>query len=242
MPESAFALLRELHDGLPAVAHVGMLVPWANTMVETELPRLGLDKVVWHYARLMPDDQSTTLDDGFLTGLIRAMPVALKQLSRLPVSTVYLACTAAGFTFPAVSEYGTGQHDWPTVVTAFEALVTTLRQLTVRRVVLLTPYPARLTEREAQALVDCGISVLEHGSLGWADGFADARSEDVTALLDAMRPSALSAADAAVLSCTGWPTLDLINKLELRLARPVISSTVAMAIAALGAVSTIGEL
>src|SRR5687768_18335226 len=61
----------------------GVLVPWANVAVETELPCLGQEAVVWHYARLAPANGSTALDDDFLEGLLGAVPGALHQLSRL---------------------------------------------------------------------------------------------------------------------------------------------------------------
>ena len=51
-------------DAMLGLCHIGVLVPWANTVVESELPRFGLTHIVWHYARLVPDNQGTVLDAG----------------------------------------------------------------------------------------------------------------------------------------------------------------------------------
>lgn len=96
-PKSALDLTTAAHTMAGRTLHVGVLVPWANTVVEAELPQLRPDDVVFHYARLVPPDQSTVLDEGFLDGLRAAVPSALASMSRLPLETVLLACTSAGF-------------------------------------------------------------------------------------------------------------------------------------------------
>jgi maleate isomerase len=209
-------------------SHVGVLVPWANTTVETELPRLGLADVVWHYARLVPDQETTALDDSFLAGLVHAIPSALHQLSQLPLSAVAVACTSAGFSFSAgITAAATAELP---LFTAFDALVAALHRLNASRVVLLTPYPATLTEREINAFGPAGIEVLASTSLGLRDGFADVDAGTIGKLLATVDPSAVGAAEAIVLSCTAWPTLAAACELEDRLGRPVISSNIAMAI------------
>ena len=212
-----------------APSHVGVLVPWANTIVETELPRMGLADVVWHYARLVPDQDTTALDDSFLAGLVHATPAALHQLSQLPLSAIAVACTSAGFSFgDGITAAATTAE--PPLFTAFDALVAVLHRLNASRVVLLTPYPAALTEREVQAFGPAGIEVLADGSLGLRDGFAEVDDGAIGKLLATVDPSAVGAAEAIVLSCTAWPTLAAVCELEGRLGRPVISSNIAMAL------------
>lgn len=222
MTDQILTLIRREHDAMLGLRHIGVLIPWANTVVEAELPRLGLSHIVWHYARLVPDNQGTALDDSFLQGLIRAVPGALHRLSRLPLAAVLLACTSAGFSYP---------RDVP-VVSAFDALLSGLRRLGARRVLLLTPYPDHLAEREAKALEARGHTVVGHASLGWKDGFADVTSDQILVLLERFTRATLEDADALVLSCTAWPTLDVIEAIEARTDRPVISSNLALAIAA----------
>jgi maleate isomerase len=220
---SILTLLDEAHTRHAGqTLHVGVLVPWANTVVETELPRLGLTNVVFHYARLVPQACTTALDENFLRGLEAAVPDALAQVARLPLASVIMACTSAGFT--ATQRYPAG------VVSAYDALLAALEQLQAERIVLATPYPHELTSREADAFRGAGIDVVASTSLGRADDLAAVTTYDTHDLLDHVDPAAFAAADALVLSCTAWPTLPLIAELEDTLGLPVVSSNLAMAL------------
>ena len=212
--------------------HAGVLVPWANSVVEAELPRWTHDKVVWHYSRLVPPSRVTALDEGFLTGLLDAVPAALGQLSSLRLHTVYLACTSAAFMLPgqtraAVSEYSAQS------VTAFDAIITVLQERSVNRIALLTPYPQRVAEVEGVMFSNAGITVIEHASLGLEDGYANVGPDEMGTLVSRISDGAAKEAQAIVLSCTGWPTYDLIGTLRRRLGRPVISSNLAIVMHAL---------
>ncbi|MGH3622439.1 MAG: maleate cis-trans isomerase family protein [Sciscionella sp.] len=196
-------------------------MPWANTVVETELPRFGLATVVFHYSRLVPPDRSTALDESFLRGLNAAVPEALARMDRLPLSAVLMACTSAGFS-PTASRPAS-------VVTAFDALFAALRELRAKRIVLATPYPHDLTAREIEAFVRRRIGVVTSVSLGRNDKLADVTADEIHELLDEIDPSVLRDADALVLSCTAWPTLAVLPDLEATVDIPVISSNLAMA-------------
>jgi maleate isomerase len=224
-PNFSLALLRGEHDRIDRDIHIGVLVPWANTVVETELPRLGLDRVIFHYARLVPASRTTALDEAFLSGLVAAVPDAVAQFERLPLSAVLVACTSAGFA--ATDAHSVG------AATAFGALVATLTHLRAERIVLATPYPDAVTTREVEAFTAAGIGVTAAVSLGRDDEFATVTTDEVRALVGRVDPAVLTNADAVVLSCTGWPTLTLIPELEDAIGRPVLTSNLALAIHAI---------
>jgi maleate isomerase len=212
--------------------HVGVLVPWANSVVEAELPGWVQDKVVWHYSRLVPAPRSTALDDDFLQGLLGAVPAALGQLSALQLRAVYLACTSAAFMFPQQIRDVSSLTSHP-IVTAFDSIVTTLRQQGISRIVLLTPYPRNVAETEANMLGRAGIRVTGYATLGLDDGYADVQPCQVDALVGEISDVAMREAEAIVLSCTGWPTYDLAGPLQRQFGVPVISSIQAIATHAL---------
>ena len=224
-PDSAMVVLDEAHAALSDTIHVGVLVPWANAVVEAELPRLGLDRVVFHYARLVPANRATSLDLRFLRELNSAVPAAIRELSRLPLAGTLLACTSAGFaeqeglSLPAAS--------------AFDALVTTLNRMSIDRILLVTPYPHWLTTIEASAFTRRGIVVLAQSSLDRDDGYSRVRPAEIHSTLALISPAALAGAQAIVLSCTAWPTLGLLGGLEDSFGIAVLSSNLAMAIHAM---------
>ncbi|MGO9779888.1 MAG: hypothetical protein ACLPKE_16025 [Streptosporangiaceae bacterium] len=207
-------------------------MPWANSVVEAELPRWALGKVVWHYSRLVPPSRGTALDEGFLAGLLDAVPAALGQLAALRLRTVYLACTSAALMLPGHAREAMAGNSFRTV-TAFDALVATLRERRASRIVLLTPYPSTVTETEVVMFGNAGITVTDYASVGVDDGYADIGPEQVGALASRISDGAAREAQAIVLSCTGWPTYENVSPLRRRFGRPVLSSNLAIVMHAL---------
>lgn len=223
-PEGTLDLLARLDEGSSRTTRVGVLLPWANVAVETELPRLGLTHTVFHHARLVPESRTTAVDDAFWNGLREAAAGALDSLSHVPLDAVVLACTSAGF--------AGGPEMPPGVVTAFDALVGTLTSARLGRVVLATPYPSPVTAAESDALVKAGIDVLAHASLGLDDGYPAVSAEEVLALIGTLPEGTVQAADAIVLSCTGWHTLPIVRDVEQATGIPVITSNLAIGLLA----------
>ncbi|WP_327359539.1 hypothetical protein [Streptomyces sp. NBC_01304] len=201
--------------------HVGVLLPWANRIVEEELPQLGGPGVVFHYARLVPASRTTAVDASFWHGLRAAATGAVDSMRHLPLQTTLLACTSAGFTGgPALP---------PGVVTAFDALSGQLHQRGFAHIALATPYPEAVTRAEAEAFQARGITVLEHASLGLDDGYPDIAVQQVLDLCGTLSRRAIEDSEALVLSCTGWHTLAAVQQLQARIQKPVLSSNLALA-------------
>ncbi|MFF2331431.1 MULTISPECIES: hypothetical protein [unclassified Streptomyces] len=224
LPDGTLATLEALDAMAGRTARAGLLLPWANVAVETEMPRLGLRHTIFHHARLVPASRATAIDASFWHGLREASAQALDSLSHVPLDAVMLACTSAGFTGGPPLPIG--------MVTAFDALLRALSEADVTRMVLATPYPSPVTEAEAAAFSEAGMEVLAHASMGLTDGYPDITPDQVLALVERLPQPALDAAGAIVLSCTGWHTLPVIAELERRFGKPVLSSNLAMALLA----------
>ncbi len=214
--------------------HAGVLVPWANSVVEAELPRWAGTSVIWHYARLVPPSGGTALDEGFLSGLLAAAPAAVAQLAALPLERVYLACTSAAFMLPGQATTAATGAQAP-VVSAFGAIIAALRRRRATRIVLLTPYPKRVCEAEIRIFGDHDIGVTGHATLNLTDGYALIDPEQVCQLARSVSSRAVKEAQAIVLSCTGWPTYGVDTVLRQQLGKEVISSNRAIAAHALQA-------
>jgi maleate isomerase len=207
--------------------HAGVLVPWANTVVEAELHRVTGQSVIWHYARLVPTSRTTGLDARFLQGLLDAVPAALAQLSALPLRYAYLACTSAAFMYPEIAD-AMQQKASVVLVTAFDAIMTSLRELAAGHIALVTPYPDEVTAAEARMFRRNGVAVTGCVSLGTGDHYDTITGKQVKELIGKVSCAAMDEAEAIVLSCTGWPTLDLIPELQKNTGKPVISSNLAI--------------
>ncbi|TBO61299.1 hypothetical protein EYS09_02060 [Streptomyces kasugaensis] len=233
LPDGTLATLAALDAGADRTVRAGLLLPWANVAVETELSRLGLRHTVFHHARLVPASRTTAIDASFWHGLREASAQALDSLSHVPLDAVMLACTSAGFTDGPPLPSG--------VFTAFDALLLALTEAAVARVVLVTPYPVPVTEAEAAALAEAGVEVLSYASLGLADGYPEVTPDQILALVGQLSEEAVESAEAVVLSCTGWHTLPVITELEHRFGKPVLSSNLAMALLATRAHAGVGS-
>jgi maleate cis-trans isomerase len=216
------------------VQHAGVLVPWANSVVEAELPEWAGRLVAWHYARLVPPSGGTALDEDFLAGLLMAVPAALKQLAALPLERVYLACTSAAFMLPSRAKTAAAGARAP-VITAFDAIIAALRQQQAGRIVLLTPYPERVCEAETGMFRDHGITVTASATLNLADGYSAIEPGQIRDLARQVSMRAVEEAQVIVLSCTGWPTLGLEKALIAELGKGVLSSNLAIVTHALRA-------
>ncbi len=212
--------------------HVGVLVPWANTVVEAELHRVTGSGVAWHYSRLVPESRTTGLDKRFLTGMLSAVPGALAQLAALPLRRAYLACTSAAFMYPELARQA-GDAVSISLVSAFDAIMAALSELSASRIVLFTPYPDEVTAAEAAAFNTAGVIVTAWSCLGLDDGYDTITGRQVKELIRSVSRAAIDEADAIMLSCTGWPTFDLIPELRQGLGKPVISSNLAIGLHAL---------
>jgi maleate isomerase len=212
--------------------HAGVLVPWANLVMEAELPRWAGTSVAWHYARLVPASRGTALDEEFLGGLLAAVPAALEQLAALPLAGVYLGCTSAGFMLPDQATNAAACAELP-VVTAFDAILAALRQRRATRILLLTPYPEPVCDTEAATFADRGIVVTGRATLNLRDGYAAIEPGQICELARRAGRRAAEEAQVIVLSCTGWPTFGLDKMLGRQLGCDVVSSNRAIALHAL---------
>jgi maleate isomerase len=107
-------------------------------------------------------------------------------------------------------------------ITTATAVLDALRELTAKRIFMITPYPNHINDQEAQFLAHHGIEVSGYDSFLHQDSLQNTRksSADTAALVLKNRQDA----DAVLISCTNLKTMDRIERLESELGIPVISS------------------
>jgi maleate isomerase len=117
-------------------------------------------------------------------------------------------------------------------LTTGQAINEALDFLSVRKLVLISPYPAKTNEHEVRYLEQAGFEVLHDFGLGLKGGeeyivVTPERWKEI--VYENLRPEA----DAYLLSCTNTRMIEVIGEIEKSLGKPVISSNQAALWAAL---------
>lgn len=110
-------------------------------------------------------------------------------------------------------------------ITAFGAVIQALAHLGARRVALATPYSEEATLRSKAHLEAHGLSVVSWGRLEEVKNIYDETPQRAYALA---RRVDVPEAQAVFISGVGMPSIDVLDKLERDLGKPVLSSASAM--------------
>jgi maleate isomerase len=122
--------------------------------------------------------------------------------------------------------------------TTSTALIEALNHLGVSRVVLGAAYDDKVNAIAKSFLEVNGFNVLGAHDLGLVDNLVVGRL-DASSAYDLARKIDRPDAEAIVLACTNWKTMDVIERLERELGKPVLSTTQVSIWAALRAIGRI---
>jgi len=208
-------------------ARIGLIIPSSNRMVEEEMVRHVPPGVTAHVARLrMTGAHRVTLD-----ALMPQVEQAAGTLTDARCDVVAFHCTAnstsEGMAGEAKLLDALRRAGAKHVTTTASAIRHALNVLGACRIVLLTPYSAHVTEEEAGFLREAGYEVVH------ARGFAMKGSDEYCATppqfwrdraVEAARPDA----NAYFLSCANISVFPVIEEIEQKLDRPVVTSNQAV--------------
>jgi maleate isomerase len=204
-------------------ARIGLIIPASNRMVEQEMVRHVPPDVVAHVMRL----RMTGAHRGTLDALLPQVDHAAGLLLDAHCDVVAFHCTANstadGLSGEAKLLAAVRQAGAALATTTATAVRRALNTLGARRIVLLTPYSQHTTDEEAGFLREAGYEVpLARGfGLKGSDEYCATRPQFWRdRALEAARPDA----DAYFLSCANISVFSIVEELEQRLGRPVITS------------------
>ena len=206
------------------MSRIGLLVPSSNTTVEGEFYAALPAGVSLHVARLFltqiaPDSILSMVDD---------LEAQSRNLASADVDVIVLGSTAPSFLkglgydreMIARIENATGKP----ATTTSTALIEAISHVGVSRVVLGSAYDETVNAIACSFLEANGVDVLATRGLGHVDnllvGRLDVSSADLLA-----RELDQADAQAIVLACTNWKTMEAIEQLEADLGKPVLSTT-----------------
>lgn len=214
---------------------IGLLVPSSNTTVEPEFYRALPRGVTLHTARLY----LTRIAPEAILGMVADMEAQAKLLASADVDVIVLGATAPSFLnglgydreLIAKVEAATGRK----ATTTSTALVEAIRHIGAKRVVLGSAYDEKVNGIARAFLEASGFEVTGMKGLSLVDNLVVGRLAADTAYDLALEVNR-DDADAIVLACTNWQTMDAIERIERATGKPVISTTQASIWAALRAV------
>lgn len=205
------------------MTRIGLIIPSSNRMVEQEMVRRVPPGVTAHVARLrMTGVHRVGIDE-----LLPRVAEAAATLVDARCDVVAFHCTANstaegpegdGKLVAAVRRAGA-----PRATTTASAIRAALDALSARRIVLITPYTQETTDHEAEFLHNAGYEVLAVRGLalkGSDEYCGTPASFWRDRAIEAARPDA----DCYLLSCANISTFPVIEDIEQKLGRPVISS------------------
>nr|WP_176461446.1 aspartate/glutamate racemase family protein [Bordetella genomosp. 1] len=206
-------------------AKIGLIVPSTNTVNEPEFYRMAPDGVTIHSGRAINAGPATQENyDRMARGVLEAADL----IRTAEVDVVAYGCTS-GSIVCSLDELCDGMSERagaPAIATA-GAVVAALRALGARRVAVGTPYIDFVNVREREFLEQYGFDVVSIEGLDL--GHTQEERRDIGRVppqvayqlaRDIDRPDA----DAIFLSCTNLATIDMIERIEDELGKPVVTS------------------
>ncbi len=216
---------------------VGILTPQANTTVEAELGVLLSPGVGSAVSRLTCYDEDSKAR---LLGYFRNVPAAVRAFDTARPQVCLFACTGSTYLVGLAEEERAFAALPARIVSAAQAVLAALDALQAKRIALVSPYPAWLTDACVAFWRDQGREVAEVRSpLGDRSDTRRIYGLGSRDALEQLHVLAGSRADCVLITGTGMPTLRAIAGAPG--ATPVLSSNLCLAWAAEQALARAGN-
>lgn len=214
-----------------STARIGLIVPSTNSVVEPELAGHAPDGVAFYATRVPVAEVATEAEKvASIVAMRDRLPAAAAELGSLGPAALAFACTSGSFLegkdVDAETCAALRAASGVPAYTTSTAVVAALHSLGARRIAVVTPYVAPVAAGAVSYLERSGLEVTGRADLGLLSNLEKGRLP-VSASEELVRQVDLSTADAVMVSCTNWRTLDRLSALERDLGIPVVSSNLA---------------
>lgn len=212
---------------------IGVLVPFTNTNLEPDMMAMCPVGTTVHFARLGGYDIDEIPGKDQMAGLGASdISVALQLIAGVRPAAVLYGCTSATLTQGPAFDRSLAdrikQSSDAHSVTAAGSLVAALRVLDARRVGFASPYVGEVNDLAVKFLATEGVEVAKIADIGRELGnYGQGELTPVEILELASRADA-NDLDALVLSCTDMRSVEIIEQMEDRAGKPVVTSNQAM--------------
>lgn len=206
---------------------IGVIVPPGNVAVEREFPLFVPPGVVINHNRLSRPNSIQTRES--ILAMNDSLDQSARDLAQCAPEVIAYACTGGSFLEGIGHEDGPARQieaatGIPAVATSL-CVVTALRALAVKELLLVAPYPEDIMETEVQFLRHYGFKVAKWDSFGCQTSEENRRVSSEQVYEKVMSHRALvGRCDGVFISCTNMLAMDQIQRLEQELGKPVVNS------------------
>jgi maleate isomerase len=208
---------------------LGVIVPSVNIVVEEWYPRVVPDGVSVHFARMLIAEGSSPekiiamdREDGMR---------GIRQIATCRPHAVAYGCTASsivqGHAFDEHLRAEIGQIAGVPATTATDSIFAACRALGLKRVTAISPYTEAVAAAEHRFFAEGGIETVAGAHLGIVEGFRLAEPKP-EAILDLALAAWNPQSDGLVAACLNFRSHPIIDALEARTGKPVVTSTQAV--------------
>ena len=211
---------------MAADIRLGVIVPSVNSVVEAWYPRAVPEGVSVHFARmLMP---AGTSPERIIEMDRTDGRHAIKQLASCRPHAIAYGCTASsivqGHAFDARLRDELRHIAGVPGTSATHSIFEACARLGMRRVTAISPYPAEVDAAEHRFFAEGGVATIAGAHLGISDGFRLAEPGP-EAILDLALGAWDPASDGMIIACLNFRSHLVIDELEARIGKPVVTST-----------------
>ena len=203
---------------------IGLLVPSSNTTVETEFFKALPAGVTLHIARLFIE----TVTPESISKMVQTLETESKLLASADVDVIVLGATAPsvlkGLGYDKEMSKRIEDATGKPATTTSTALLQALQALGIKKLSLGSAYSPTVNEICAKFLEANGHQVVAKDGLNVIDNLQIGRLNVQTAY-DLGKKVDRPDAQGIVLACTNWKSMDIIERLEKDLGKPVLSTT-----------------
>jgi maleate isomerase len=205
---------------------LGVIVPSVNSVVEAWYPRAVPDRVSVHFARmLMPAGTSPErIIEMDRTDGVRS----INQLASCRPHAIAYGCTASsivqGHAFDAHLREEIREIAGVPGTSATHSIFEACARLGIKRVTAISPYADEVDAAEHRFFAEGGVETVAGANLGITDGFGLAEPSP-EAILDLALGAWDPDSDGTIIACLNFRSHPIIEELEARTGKPVVTST-----------------
>ena len=223
-------------------ARFGLLVPFTNSNLEPDFTLMRPDGVSCHSARMGGYDEDEVPDESQMQALGASdLEEPLALLLGIKPDVVIYGCTSATLThgpeFDGALADRIAATSGAKTVTAAGAIVHALAALGATRVGFASPYVAAINDMAVRFLSDMGVDTVARSQVDSALGNHEQGALTPEAVFELGRRADSPDADAIVLSCTDMRSVEIIDRLEQAVGKPVVTSNQAIMFTAMQALN-----